>query len=920
MKKNLRIILLFCLALFNLNNILATETGSFDVDTLVFTNKEGKEITTPDATKIVNSKDNKAIAELFYNTAYATANKKDANDSDFDFAIKYFDFAIYYFEKANAINELALCFEHKAAVDYNLSNYERAITLFQKAIKEYEKLDSTHVSQIAELNNNCAFIYLNTHRFENAVRFFKIGLNKYIQLQDTLNIGINYYQIGLSFYEAEKFDSALVYYNKALKYDLISGDKKEIIASYNNLSVLYMHLNEFDLAFENLEKSSKIINETKNEDAEAIYANNIANIYFKRGDYATAITFYKQSLELKKKLNDKEGQAISLQNLAKVYSKTDVDKGINSISQALKLTESKIANKTYGSVCKTASELYEQKGEYELAHKYYELFIKNSFSILSVESEQISETQTKHKDERFKAESIQREIKMQEMFAAYEFNIKKNKINSLQKEREAQRTTVYILAGLVLLIILGFILLYNRYLIKKRANKRLELQNEEIEKQTLVISKQADELLASNRELEKLSIVASNTDNAILIMDADGNFEWVNSAFTKMFGYTINELKENVSSNMISENTPDYIKQEFDKCRLQKLTANYDFKTKNIHGKEIWANVTLTPILNEDGELSRMVMIDSDITALKNAETEIRKQKDQIENQKEEITQQRDTVLEQSKEIEAKRLVLVNTLEQLQATQNKLVESEKMASLGGLVAGISHEINTPVGVGTAASTTLLTRTGEIAELFETKKMKLSDLQEFIDTAQNACDLILKNLRRTADLVKSFNKVSVDNMSEEKRDFNLAEYIEDVTRSLAPKFKGRKISLNTNCPDNIELHSYPGAFAQIFTNLIINSLTHGFNELDEGNLSILITETDTELNINYSDNGKGISKENQEKVFEAFYTTNSEVGTGLGMSITYNLVTQKLGGEISLESEENKGVIFNIKLPLANIKA
>ncbi|HRS19524.1 MAG TPA: HAMP domain-containing sensor histidine kinase, partial [Bacteroidales bacterium] len=146
------------------------------------------------------------------------------------------------------------------------------------------------------------------------------------------------------------------------------------------------------------------------------------------------------------------------------------------------------------------------------------------------------------------------------------------------------------------------------------------------------------------------------------------------------------------------------------------------------------------------------------------------------------------------------------------------------------------------------------------------------------------------------------------------------YLHDIARSLAPKFKGRNVTVDISCSQEIIFTSYPGAFAQIFTNFIVNSLMHAYSETDTGTIRISVNENDSDFTFVYSDDGKGIPKENQPKVFEAFFTTNTQEGTGLGMNITYNLVTQKLGGDIQLWSEEGKGVIFTIIIPKSNILA
>jgi signal transduction histidine kinase len=333
----------------------------------------------------------------------------------------------------------------------------------------------------------------------------------------------------------------------------------------------------------------------------------------------------------------------------------------------------------------------------------------------------------------------------------------------------------------------------------------------------------------------------------------------------------------------------------------------------------MWVNVTLTPILDKDGEISRIISINSDITSIKNAEAEILQQKEEIETQRDELQDQHDYVLGQKEEIEEQKNRLAESLAKLQSTQKKLVESEKMAALGSLVAGVAHEINTPIGIGLAASTSMFNKSLHIEELFANKTMKLSDLSAYLENANHACELILSNLNRTAELVKSFKQVSIDNMTEQKREFILDQYIDDVVRSLAPKIKHRPVDISVQCPKGLTLISFPGAFAQIFTNFILNSMLHAFDETDKGSIRIDVAIINEDLVVKYSDTGKGIPAKNLPKIFDPFFTTNMQHGTGLGMNITYNLVTQKLKGEISLESEVNKGVLFTIVIPLSQIQ-
>jgi len=203
----------------------------------------------------------------------------------------------------------------------------------------------------------------------------------------------------------------------------------------------------------------------------------------------------------------------------------------------------------------------------------------------------------------------------------------------------------------------------------------------------------------------------------------------------------------------------------------------------------------------------------------------------------------------------------------------------------------------------------------MAEHYKANKISRSEFKEYLNAANQSAQLILSNMERTASMVQSFKQVSVDQSTEQQRTFNLKEYTQDVIRSLYPRLKGKKIKINLDMNDQLELNSYPGAFSQIITNLVINSIIHGFTDKDSGNISIATRQEDKNLLLEYSDDGRGIAKENLERIFDPFFTTNKKIGTGLGLHIVYNIVNQKLNGSISCSSEKEKGVSFRMKIPV-----
>lgn len=269
-------------------------------------------------------------------------------------------------------------------------------------------------------------------------------------------------------------------------------------------------------------------------------------------------------------------------------------------------------------------------------------------------------------------------------------------------------------------------------------------------------------------------------------------------------------------------------------------------------------------------------------------------------------------------EIYHSNIKLSSTLKQLQETQLQLIQSEKLSALAQMVAGVAHEINTPVGVSITAASFLDDHTKELATLYESKQMTRESLEKYLDICKESIKIITINLTRAGNLVKSFKQLAVDQSSEQPRDFVVKEYMEQIILSIMPKLKNTKIKIDLDCEEKIKLNSYPGAISQVITNLIMNSLNHAYEDNNEGTIRIVISEEiDAKmLRIHYEDDGKGIEEENINKIFEPFFTTKRGMGgTGLGLNIVYNIVTQKLHGTIECSSKVNMGTTFEIVIPM-----
>ena len=351
----------------------------------------------------------------------------------------------------------------------------------------------------------------------------------------------------------------------------------------------------------------------------------------------------------------------------------------------------------------------------------------------------------------------------------------------------------------------------------------------------------------------------------------------------------------------------------FEQALVAHLKGQADFfeasyRTPDLGGDWRWL-LTRGRVVERDanGRALRLVGTTQDISVLKRAEESLRKLNEELESR----VEMRTSDLRRANE------ELLRTLAELKATQHQLLESEKMAALGGLVAGVAHEINTPLGVTVTAASHLQEEARRIGNLAAANSLTAEAVEQFQLAANESSEIILRNLNRADRLIRSFKQVAVDQSSEERRTIELGAYLNEILISLGPALKKTPHRVRIDCPAPVSLNTYPGAIYQIVSNLLMNSVYHAFAPGQTGDIAIAVKQNGREVELTCRDNGRGMDENVRARIFEPFFTTRrGEGGSGLGMHVVYNLVTQLLGGRIHVVSAPGAGAAFEIELPLS----
>ncbi|KAF0813159.1 Sensor protein FixL [Andreprevotia sp. IGB-42] len=402
----------------------------------------------------------------------------------------------------------------------------------------------------------------------------------------------------------------------------------------------------------------------------------------------------------------------------------------------------------------------------------------------------------------------------------------------------------------------------------------------------------------------KVNLLRGIFDNApdVLIhgLTLDGDFSFCNKASESILGWQEHELlgKPFKSFNMVSSEAADHALSLFSQMAqsMQPLPPGEWLVTRR-NGKPCVILATLFPILDEHDDII-IVTIGLDITERKRIEESLRTTRDHLEDL---VTERTDALQRSNRE--------------LKQAMGQLVQSEKLASLGSLVAGIAHELNTPLGNSVTVASTLRQKVHEFRHLLDENQLRRSELEHFTEACEEAATLIEKSSQRAGDLINNFKQVAVDTASTRRRVFDLKQTMEEVVSTLLPLLKHTPHRIEIDIPPGTHMTSYPGPLEQIITNLVTNSLKHAFDQRDDGMIRIAASASASEIELIYEDNGNGIPEALKRRVFDPFFTTKlGQGGSGLGLYIVFNLIHGVLGGQLKLSDAEHGGTRFAITLP------
>lgn len=582
------------------------------------------------------SNDKQGIADL-----YDEIGKQYYVNNDFEKAKENLEKAKKLNEELGNENEVANVLKDISAINYDLAEYDKALDNLDNASELKLKLGKNE--DASQIYNEMGLIAADLYRFDKALENFNKALDLMTYADDKPAMTNLLNNIGNIYFDKGDFDKALDYYKKTIDLDKFLGNEDNVAATFNNMGVIYENKKDFDNAVKSYEDAMDINEKLGKKKEVSISLNNLGNVNFDWNKYTQALDYYLKSLEIKEQVDYKKGIAFTFHNIGNVYKALEkfqqaLDYYQKSAGIAKDLSMKELLQKNYSAISKTYMALNDCKNAFE----YSKLLIQNGGISESINNEKqvnemISRTNKEIVSKSSMISELKDEIERQKMMMQLQNNskqfqlaLKNLEISESEAKAKSQRNIIYLLIGGLfgILLLAGLLIRENKK--KKNANLLLESQNAEIQKQAVLLQNY-------NKELEKLSLVASQTDNSVLIADKDGIIIWANDGFTRLFGYTLEEFKSLKGDSLLKSSSNKDFASILNKSIETKQSITYTSKSYQKNGNEIWVQTNLSIALDDKNNAKYFIAVDSDITKIKKAEHEISLQRDKIKEHQTEI-------------------------------------------------------------------------------------------------------------------------------------------------------------------------------------------------------------------------------------------------------------------------------------------
>ncbi len=405
-------------------------------------------------------------------------------------------------------------------------------------------------------------------------------------------------------------------------------------------------------------------------------------------------------------------------------------------------------------------------------------------------------------------------------------------------------------------------------------------------------------------EAKFMGLFQQSPTPSVLARHSDGRFVEVNDAWLLQFGYQRASVIGRTGPQLDIWMDPHERTEIMNELAVQGAADRHEVRHRHCDGHPIICLMSARTFQSGRDKLLIFTLID--ITHQREIEQEVRDINQQLERR----------VQARTENLEVANRELNNALASLQAMQSELVRSEKMAALGSLVAGIAHELNTPIGNCVTVGSTLREQAQDLTGHFQRGDLRRSMMQTFIENFLWGTDILMSSLTRASELIGSFKRVAVDQSSDQRREFDLQKTLQEVCLTLEPMFKNTPFGLTIDVEADVAMDSYPGAMGQLVTNFVSNALQHGFEGRSRGLMHLHATMSGQgQVTLHFTDDGIGMTEDTRNRVFDPFFTTKlGQGGSGLGMNIVYNIVHDVLGGSISVQSVMGEGTQITVALP------